>query len=170
MDKPARTDANRDERLHVTFICTGNICRSVIAEKLFAAQIRQRGLANSVRVSSAGIAGWFAHAHTHALAVLAAHGYPTAHHRPTRVGREHVRADLMVAMARRHAHTLTQLLGVPDERVRVLRSFDPAAMALDVADPFGKSAADFEKAYQVIAAALPGLHRWVDARLKTNAA
>lgn len=171
MDRPARTDdANPDERLHVTFICTGNICRSVIAEKLFAAQIRERGLEDSVRVSSAGIAGWFAHADPHALAVLAAHGYPTPRHRPTRVTREHLGADLVVAMARRHAHALTGLLGVPAERVRVLRSFDPTATALDVADPFGGTAADFERAYGVIAAALPGLHRWIDARLKTNAA
>ena len=33
------------ETLHVTFVCTGNICRSVMAEKMFADQLRRRGLA-----------------------------------------------------------------------------------------------------------------------------
>lgn len=44
--------------LHVTFVCTGNICRSPMAEKVFAEHIREAGLEESVRVSSAGIDGW----------------------------------------------------------------------------------------------------------------
>ena len=46
--------------LHVTFVCSGNICRSPMAEKMFAHQIRERGLADVVRVSSAGTGGWHA--------------------------------------------------------------------------------------------------------------
>ena len=34
------------EPLHVTFICSGNICRSPMAEKMFAHQISERGLAD----------------------------------------------------------------------------------------------------------------------------
>ncbi|WP_444543409.1 arsenate reductase/protein-tyrosine-phosphatase family protein, partial [Mycobacterium paraintracellulare] len=29
------------EPLHITFVCTGNICRSVMAEKMFADQLRR---------------------------------------------------------------------------------------------------------------------------------
>ena len=46
-----------DPRLHITFVCTGNICRSPMAEKMFAHQITQRGLHDAVRVTSAGTAG-----------------------------------------------------------------------------------------------------------------
>ena len=46
------------DRLHVTFVCTGNICRSPMAEKMFADQIRQRGLGDAVRVTSAGTGDW----------------------------------------------------------------------------------------------------------------
>ena len=46
--------------LHVTFICSGNICRSPMAEKMFAHQIDERGLAGVVRVTSAGTGGWHA--------------------------------------------------------------------------------------------------------------
>ncbi len=44
--------------LHVTFVCSGNICRSPMAEKMFAHQIEERGLAGLVRVSSAGTGSW----------------------------------------------------------------------------------------------------------------
>ena len=47
-----------DSKLHITFVCTGNICRSPMAEKMFAHQITERGLDDSVRVTSAGTAGW----------------------------------------------------------------------------------------------------------------
>ena len=33
--------------LHVTFVCSGNICRSPMAEKMFAHQIDERGLAGT---------------------------------------------------------------------------------------------------------------------------
>jgi hypothetical protein len=33
--------------LHICFVCTGNLCRSPMAEKVFAAQIRARGLGDS---------------------------------------------------------------------------------------------------------------------------
>jgi protein-tyrosine phosphatase len=58
-------------------------------------------------------------------------------------------------------------MGVPTERLRMLRSFDPrsAAHPLDVEDPYYGTRDDFEDVFTVIAASLPGLHDWVDARL-----
>ncbi|MGZ4512029.1 MAG: arsenate reductase/protein-tyrosine-phosphatase family protein, partial [Mycobacterium sp.] len=64
--------------LHVTFVCTGNICRSAMAEKMFAGQLRRRGLADAVRVTSAGTGNWHVgeRADARANRVLCAHGYP----------------------------------------------------------------------------------------------
>jgi protein-tyrosine phosphatase len=49
----------------------------------------------------------------------------------------------------------------------MLRSFDPrsGAHALDVEDPYYGTQDDFEDAFTVIEAALPGLHDWVDEQL-----
>ena len=88
--------------LHVTFVCSGNICRSPMAEKMFAHQIRERGLADVVRVSSAGTGGWHAgdEADDRANRVLRAHGYPTGH-RAAQVCDEHLAADLVIAAMQR---------------------------------------------------------------------
>ncbi|CAM3169128.1 protein tyrosine phosphatase [Mycobacterium intermedium] len=156
--------------LHVTFVCTGNICRSPMAEKMFAHQLKQRGLADKVRVTSAGTGNWHVGscADERANRVLRAHGYPTEH-RAAQVNDDHLAADLVVALGRNHLRMLRQL-GVADDRVRMLRSFDPrsGAHALDVDDPYYGDPEDFEAVFEVIEAALPGLHDWVDEQLARN--
>ena len=156
--------------LHVTFICTGNICRSPMAEKMFADQLRRRGLGDAVRVTSAGTGNWHvgSRADDRATRVLQAHGYPTDHC-AAQLDDEHLAADLVVALGRNHARTLRQL-GVDADRIRILRSFDPrsGAYALDVDDPYYGDAQDFDDVLAVIEAALPGLHDWVDERLARN--
>ena len=150
--------------LHVTFVCTGNICRSPMAEKMFADQLRRRGLGDAVRVTSAGTGDWHigSGADVRAARVLHAHGYPTDH-RAAQVDPDHLSADLVVALGRNHVRLLRQL-GVEDGRIRMLRSFDPrsGAYALDVEDPYYGDHDDFEEVFAVIEAALPGLHDWVD--------
>src|SRR6516162_3299443 len=159
-----------NEPLHVTFVCTGNICRSPMAEKMFAHQLRQRGLGEMVRVTSAGTGDWHVgnSADHRATRVLHAHGYPTDHC-AAQVDAEHLGADLVVALGRNHVRMLRQL-GVDARRIRMLRSFDPrsGAYALDVDDPYYGDAQDFEEVLAVIEAALPGLHDWVDERLAQN--
>ncbi len=156
--------------LHVTFVCTGNICRSVMAEKMFTDQLHRRGLGDVVQVTSAGTGNWHvgACADERASRVLQAHGYSTEHS-ATQVDADHLAADLVVALARNHLRMLRDL-GVDEHRVRMLRSFDPrsAAHAPDIDDPYYGDAQDFEKVFAVIEAALPGLHDWVDTRLAEN--
>lgn len=159
-----------ESTLHVTFVCTGNICRSPMAEKMFAHQLAQRGLDGLVRVSSAGTADWHVGkgADERTNRVLRDNGYPTDHC-AAQFGDGHVGADLVVALARNHIRLL-QGLGAPAERIRMLRSFDPrsGAVALDVDDPYYGDLGDFEESFTVIAAALPGLHDWVDGRLASG--
>ena len=117
------------ERVHVTFICSGNICRSPMAEKMFAHQISERGLADEVRVTSAGTGGWHAGdgADNRANRVLREHGYPTTHS-AAQIDDDHLSADLVVALGRNHERMLREM-GVAPNRLRMLRSFDPRSAA-----------------------------------------
>jgi protein-tyrosine phosphatase len=156
--------------LHITFVCTGNICRSAMAEKMFADQLRRRGLGDAVRVTSAGTGDWHVGncADERAARVLRAHGYPTEHC-AAQLDAGHLAADLVVALGRNHVRILRQL-GVEDDRIRMLRSFDPRSggYVLDVDDPYYGDHEDFEEVFAVIEAALPGLHDWVDEQLAQN--
>lgn len=125
-----------------------------MAATVFAEQLRERGLGDLVRVSSAGTAACVGdRADEHACTVLREYGYPEpADHRAALVGDEHLGADLVVALGCEHVGVL-RACGVDDDRLR----------HVDVRNPlFGP---DFEVAFGVIEAAMPGLHEWLDGRL-----
>lgn len=71
-----------------------------------------------------------------------------------------------MALGRNHLRML-QHQGVPADRLRMLRSFDPrsGAHAPDVEDPYYGTHDEFEEVFTVIDASLPGLHGWVDEQL-----
>jgi protein-tyrosine phosphatase len=151
--------------LHVCFVCTGNICRSPIAALVFSARLEEEGLADRVRVTSAGTGSWHVGeaADRRARRVLAAHGYSTSHV-AAQVDEDHLSADLLVALDSGHAAELRELLA-EDSRLRMLRSFDPDADDEDVADPYYGDYAGFEVVLEQVEAAMPGLVEWVRARV-----
>jgi len=58
----------------VLFVCLGNICRSPTAHGVFARQLADAGLADSVRVDSAGTGAWHVGQAPDARAIAAAAG------------------------------------------------------------------------------------------------
>lgn len=147
--------------IHVTFVCTGNICRSPMAEWVFAEHVRRAGLDDRVRVTSAGTHGYHIGegADRRTDKVLEAAGYPTGHC-AAQVDDDHLTADLVVPLDRGHDRILARL-GVPSERRRLLRSFDPDADGDSVPDPYYGDITDFELVRDQIEAAVPGLLAWV---------
>jgi low molecular weight protein-tyrosine phosphatase len=151
--------------VHVVFVCSGNICRSPIAEKVFVHELERAGLADAVRVSSAGTGSWHigSPADDRAAALLRAEGYPDTH-TARQVDAEQLSADLLVALDQSHRRALQSMVSEPD-RVRLLRSFDPDAPAdAEVPDPYYGSPDGFTEVLTMIRAAMPGLVDWVRSR------
>jgi protein-tyrosine phosphatase len=116
----------------VMTVCTGNICRSPMAEVVLVDRFARAGLADVVVVDSTGISDE-EHGNPidrRAARVLAAHGYPVPAHRARRARREDLAArDLVLAMTASHARALRAMVPDAASRVRMYRSFDPAAPA-----------------------------------------
>ncbi|WP_276910248.1 low molecular weight protein-tyrosine-phosphatase [Corynebacterium riegelii] len=156
--------------LHIDFVCTGNICRSPMAEVIVRDKLAEAGFGeDAVQVTSSGIGNWHVgHQADHrALAELAAHGYNGEAHRAQQFGAEQFDADLIVALDHNHVSELVAR-GVPEDKVRLLRSFDPAAKAddLGVADPYYGGPEGFAVTREQIEAAADGIIAWVRAALR----
>jgi len=148
--------------LQIVVVCSGNICRSPMAELVLRKEFDDAGLTDVVRVSSAGTGGWHEGepADKRARATLKAHGYPTAHV-ASEVSEEDLGADLLLAADTGHAEFLRARVDDP-AKVRLLRSFDPTAPdGAEVPDPYYGGDDGFEDVLGMIERAVPGLLDWV---------
>ena len=153
-----------DKRLHVSFVCTGNICRSPMAAQVFRSHLDAAGV-DDVAVTSAGTGGWHVGepADPRAAEVLRRNGYATDH-AARQLDSAELSADLLIALGNDHLASLRRSVPEP-ERVRLLRSFDPAAPAgAEVPDPYYGGPDGFDEVLTMIEAAMPGLVDWVRSR------
>lgn len=163
-DTQQSENSTGDERYHVVVVCTGNICRSPMGEVILRDAFDQAGLADAVRVSSCGTGGWHVGdgADERAVAALADIELDGSKHRAAQFGPEHASADLLLALDHGHVRALRRA-GVPEERIRLVRSFDPNASTDEVADPYYGDREDFDVARDQIVAARSGIVEWVEA-------
>ncbi|MFF8873796.1 low molecular weight protein-tyrosine-phosphatase [Streptomyces massasporeus] len=147
----------------VCFVCTGNICRSPMAEIVFRARVAEAGLDELVEVDSAGTGGWHEGdgADPHTVAVLEDNGYDGGHTARQFRSSWFSRLDLVIALDSGHLGALRRLAPTEEdaEKVRLLRSYDPAAGDddLDVPDPYYGGMDGFEECLEMVEAASVGL-------------
>jgi low molecular weight protein-tyrosine phosphatase len=150
-------------------VCTGNICRSPMAELMLQRAADDAGL--DVVVDSAGTSGWERGnpIDPRAAAQLDGVGIPSAAHLARQFRDQwFAERDLILALDVDHYEALQT--AAPDwesrAKVRMLRSFDPAASGSSptrqgVADPWFGDDAGFAGSRRLIEAAIPGILAYV---------
>ena len=160
---------------NVMTVCTGNICRSPMAEVILRKSFQDRGLdEDQVRVESSGVSDeeFGNPIDRRAQKVLRARGYevPTDHfaHRITREEAED--ADLLLPMTADHMRALLRLLpSGKRSAVHLYRSFDPdlpkpapgRESRIDLVDPWYGGPHEFEVAIDQIEHTAPYIVDWV---------
>ena len=154
-----RTASARPYR--ICFVCTGNICRSPMAEAVMRGLLEEEGLEHAVEVDSAGTTSWHVGdpADRRAVAALRDAGYDGSTHRARAFERSWLAdRDLVVALDTGHLDELRALAGDGPHapKVRMLRSFtagleDVDGLGdLDVADPYYGGSADFVRVLEQV--------------------
>ncbi|MFF2201052.1 low molecular weight protein-tyrosine-phosphatase [Streptomyces sp. NPDC058145] len=158
----------------VCFVCTGNICRSPMAESVFRARVEEAGLEDRVEIDSAGTGGWHEGetADPRTVTVLDEHGYRTEH-----VARQFrpawfARLDLVIALDTGHLKALRRLAPTEEDarKVRLLRSYahssdrrttadapEDTCDDLDVPDPYYGGPVGFQECLEMVEEASTGL-------------
>ncbi len=132
--------ASADAPFRVVFVCSGNICRSPMADVVFRRIAQTSGLGSRVASSSAGTGDWHVgeRADHRTLAALDRLGYDGAAHRARQFQYvDFERNDLVVALDRSHERVLRGWARDDDDadKIALLQSFLPDAETLDVPDP-----------------------------------
>jgi protein-tyrosine-phosphatase len=121
----------------ILFVCTGNICRSPLAEALLKRALHERGV-EEMSVESAGTGAWDgAPASEGAYLVALERGLDLSGHRARLLTREIVEdAAMILTMARHHRARVHELGG--EGRVHVLGEYvGKTGEEAEVGDPFG---------------------------------
>lgn len=140
---------------NVLFVCTGNTCRSPMAEAL------ARHLTRSVDGWTFASAGVFAHpgapASKGSIQVMQEKGIDLSTHRSQLADAELLgKADWVIPMTRGHQQMLLNTFPLKPDRVRTLMSFSSSSPE-DVMDPFGGLTETYRRVRDQIEGALSDL-------------
>ncbi|MGE3164607.1 MAG: low molecular weight protein-tyrosine-phosphatase [Planctomycetota bacterium] len=156
-------------KLHVCFVCSGNVCRSPFAEGLLRHETVRRGWSDSVTVTSAGTFGIVDRtAHPWMLEEARRRGFDLDPHRSRAVKASHLReCDYILGFSREHVAELRELLPDLQERVYLLGAFPlHDADGPEIADPIRRGEADFVECVDAIRVALDRLLQELGKRLQ----
>ncbi|MDH5677706.1 MAG: low molecular weight phosphotyrosine protein phosphatase [Nitrospinota bacterium] len=130
--------------LRILFVCTGNLCRSPMAQYMLMDRLAELGV-EDVRVKSAGfIAQNGAPACPRGVALTALQGTDMARHRAQMLTRSLLEwADQIIVMEKRHLRLAHDMAPNEGWKMSLFSKFLEGKENMDVPDPYGREEKDY---------------------------
>jgi protein-tyrosine-phosphatase len=154
----------------VLFVCTGNVCRSPMAEGLFRAMAKEAHLYN-VEAASAGIGAANGQAPSdHSVEVMREEGIDISGQRSQMLTPELVeQASHIFGMTTSHQQAIQAFFPEIQEKVFVLRELIvDDAFDLEVPDPIGMGRDEYERTRNLIKEAMPSVLAFVSGEAEND--
>ena len=149
----------------ILFVCTGNTCRSVMAEGIFREMLKEAGK-KDIKLTSAGTIAFPGMKPPREVeAVMREEGIDISRYEATPLTRDLIEeVDLILVMDKGHRQTILGMSPGASEKTFLLKEFspDPGGVSLAIADPLGGSMQTYERIFGEIKRCLEELLKKMD--------
>jgi len=142
---------------NILFVCTGNSCRSAMAEGLMIKIVKGN---NNFCIESAGVAAFNGMPASHdAIAVMRKYGVDITGHRARRLTNQMVKvSDYILVMENTHRDFMFDRYWRVKKRIYLLKEFSKEKNGkLGILDPIGRSVKFYEEVAQILEQSIEGL-------------
>ena len=146
----------------IVMVCTGNICRSPMAERLLI-QMLPNDLKARISVKSAGTNALHGHqAADYAVKTMAQIGIDLKDHRACQLTKAmERRADILLAMENRHLEFIKSLHGWGKPKAKRIGEFASGDDSPEIDDPYGLPLEMYQACVDALRPCLQGLVAWL---------
>lgn len=158
-----------DNKDTIVVVCTGNICRSPMGERLLAHALKKEaGPLKNLKVISAGThAASGQPASYHSVKALEKANIDLSDHKSQPVSEEMLKRSVAVfCMSQSHRDILSVLYPEYADRFHLYREFMERPERSDIVDPFGLNASAYENSLDNMVEAIPSLLKWLRENVK----
>ena len=142
--------------MNILFVCSANVSRSFLAEKLLRRELEKQNI-KDVSVASAGLNTFqIKQPDQNIVSYLLKIGIPPGNHRPKQISEQNIDwANIILVMEDNHAKKIMDLWPEAKPKLQVFGKFvSPDPNIDDIVDPFGKSSYHYRLAQSQITLAI----------------